>query len=87
MSSKEPTDRELIDAVNLLCDFVSDRLPDGWQLSLVMSRDEAYLELMGPDGDTHPDADSGGDGSSIRNSVEYAIEAQAEDDAENEDED
>lgn len=41
----------LIDAVNLICEFVEENLPEGWSLSLAMNSEESYLELTNPNGD------------------------------------
>jgi hypothetical protein len=41
----------LIDAVNLICEFVEGNLPQGWNLSLTMNSEDASLELLDPNGD------------------------------------
>jgi hypothetical protein len=51
MTADREHQKRLIDAANLLCDEVRDNLPDGWEISLVMNKDEAYLSLTNPDGD------------------------------------
>jgi len=51
---KPPTKRELIDAVNLLANFC-DYLPDGWEIILRTTCDDAGIELINPDGDVVSD--------------------------------
>ena len=43
--------QELIDACNLLCRFVEENLPADWEIVLHMGSEEAYLDLINPEGD------------------------------------
>ena len=45
------TSRQLIDAVNLLCEYAIRRLPPGYQLSLGVLNGEATVELIDDDGE------------------------------------
>ena len=42
----EPTNSELIEAMNMLCEHVQSNLPAGWTIRLDMSSIEATLELL-----------------------------------------
>lgn len=42
--------KQLIDAVNLIAEYVGESLSAGWSLSIVMVRGEATLELVDPKG-------------------------------------
>lgn len=43
--------QELIDAVNLICDYAQKNLPSGWSIDLTLARDECSSELFDPMGD------------------------------------
>lgn len=45
------TDRQLIDAVNLLCQYVDENLPRGWEITLTMRNGEAEATLTDPFGE------------------------------------
>ena len=45
------TQKKLIDACNLICEHVSSRLPEYWQVVLTIDKDDASLELLNPDGE------------------------------------
>jgi hypothetical protein len=46
----EPREQRLIDASNLICERL-ELLPPGYEYRLCVSRNEAYGELIGPDGE------------------------------------
>ena len=50
MAKLKPSHQATIDAINLLGE-VADDLPDGWQIELRFSNDEASLTLLDPYGD------------------------------------
>lgn len=45
-----PTDRQLIDALNLVCDYAMRRIAPGWQIELTIASDESCLTLYDADG-------------------------------------
>lgn len=53
MSDYAPADvqRKLIDACNYLCEFVSDNLAEGFELTVELRKGEASLSLIDPSGD------------------------------------
>lgn len=61
MTTPKETQKALIDATNLICDHVADRLPAGWELVLSMRSGEADLSLFDSDGNEIdvPPADRG----------------------------
>ena len=66
--------RALIDASNLLCEFVSKHLPDGWDITMVMRRGEAEMNITDANGTEHF-VDSPGHGySTLVNMCEAAHE-------------
>lgn len=71
----EPT--KLIEAVNRICLYVSDRLPDDWEIVLRMSNREATLELLDPEGMDQSDDVECGDGSALTAMCDYALDAEA----------
>lgn len=48
--SDSETQKKLIEACNLICEHVSSRLPEYWQVVLTIGKDEATCELLNPDG-------------------------------------
>ena len=46
-----PSDQELIDACNLLCEFVGKNLPADYEIALIMRADEAECNLIDIEGD------------------------------------
>jgi len=45
--------KSLIDAMNLLGEFVAENMPDSdgvWEIRLCMNRDESYIDLIDPNG-------------------------------------
>jgi hypothetical protein len=44
-------EKKLIAAANMLCETVQRRLPEGWKITLEMSKDESTLTLSDPDGE------------------------------------
>lgn len=47
---EESTNIELIDAVNLICEYVGSNLPEHWEIKLNMSSIECTMDLISPDG-------------------------------------
>ncbi len=47
-------DEKMTDAVNLLCKTCDRKLPEGYQVSLVMAQEEYSISLESPDGDDIP---------------------------------
>ncbi len=45
------TQKRLIEACNLICEYVSSRLPEYWQVVLTIEKDDVNLELLNPDGE------------------------------------
>lgn len=71
---QNPTEQQLIDATNLLCDYVSQHLRPGWNMTLTMNNEEAYLTLEDEDCVDHNDIESGPDVSGVTALIEYARE-------------
>lgn len=40
------TQKKLIDACNLICEHVCGKLPEGWQVRLYFTKDDAWFELI-----------------------------------------
>ncbi len=45
------TQRKLIDALNLICDHVTGKLPEGYELTLNIVNGEASASLFNPEGE------------------------------------
>ena len=50
--AEQAKQRELIAAVNLICDHVGEKLPTGWEIELHMVHGEAWVDLIEPGGET-----------------------------------
>lgn len=69
--------RQLIDACNLLCEFVDDHLPSGWDIELTMGKGEASVKLIDPSGEeVWTDSPDYGV-STLSDMIESAIETEA----------
>lgn len=80
----EDEQRLLISACNLLCEFVGDKLPSGWEIRLSMCRNEATASLIDPSGD-EIETDSPDSGIGILDSMcDTAVEIEGQRDAEGE---
>lgn len=54
----EPANRELFDALNLICKYGMEHLAEGWEISISISSDECSIELLNPEGEEeHVDVD------------------------------
>lgn len=70
------TDRQLIDAVNLLAEYAMQHLPADYTITLSLTKSEASLRLEDPDGDEIEIPHD--DGSSFRNACDAAVDHEAE---------
>ena len=48
--SDKDTQRKLIDASNLICQHIEKKLPEGWQIEFMHSRNESTITLIDPFG-------------------------------------
>lgn len=78
--AEKKTQRDLIDACNLLCEFIMDRIPKGWEIELTMGSEDAGVCLRSPHGEyIHSDCEDNNT-SSISALCDDAIErAETED--------
>jgi len=67
--------QDLVAAVNLLAAYVSQNLPDGWEIVLQLTREEADIDLFDPG--CNKIEEWFGDDSVIVQMCEHAVEAEA----------
>lgn len=70
---------KLTEALNLICLYVADRLPEDWEIVLRMSHREATLDLLDEHGTDHSSEASTGDGCALVELCDYALEVEAAD--------
>jgi len=78
MTNKEATNSELIDALNLCCDHIGSRLPEGYEVVITLCSDEASLSLRDPKGESveiEPQTSISGLNSVISSAKEHQQEA------------
>lgn len=64
------TDEQLRDAINLIAEYATSRLPEDWEITLTLRKDESDLTLFDPEGQmVYVDGENG-----LRDYVEMAIE-------------
>lgn len=51
--AEHPTNSDMIDALNMVCEYAESNLPKGWMIQLTMTSDESYLELTDSDSVVH----------------------------------
>ena len=71
------TQQQLIDACNVLCKHAANKLPEGWDIKLVIGSDWGSFSLSAPNGET-VDAEWGGNISAIDAMCVTAIERELE---------
>lgn len=68
---------KLTEALNLICLYVADRLPEEWEIVLRMSHREATLDLLDEHGTDHSSDASTGDWCALVELCDYALEVEA----------
>jgi hypothetical protein len=68
--------KQLIDAVNLIAEYIGEHLPEDWSIKMTFDAQEASMILVKPDGDHVADFGDG-DRSSIIDACEFATENDA----------